>query len=285
MSPDSASTGAWSRAASYRPATRCVLPGPVVPQQTPRRPVSLACPAAASAAPSSCRTPIHSILLRRTASPSGLRESPIRPKICRTPISSSTPTRTSATIAMCHSFVAAQHVSKTKRRPRRTLVICCWFLLADNEPITGYVGLITDVLTGAPAARWIGLIVHGDGGHASQRQRAPRIAARRPRGLYRQREGRRRHHAPSVPQRRADGGGALRHEGRSGASRRDDLRGGWRPPFDLFPARALARGFAAAHDRPSAYCRFHLRPVRALAGPRRLLHHRHGDEFGRAARA
>ena len=39
-----------------------MLPGPVVPAQTASLPVNLACPAAASAAPSSCRTPIHSIL-------------------------------------------------------------------------------------------------------------------------------------------------------------------------------------------------------------------------------
>src|SRR5262249_5660428 len=124
MSPERARTGAWSRAASYRPATRCVLPGPVVPAQTPRRPVNLACPAAASAAPSSCRTPIHSILLRRTASPSGLRESPIRPKICRTPICSSAPTRTSATISViCHSIAARTALSKEidPARNRRVL--------------------------------------------------------------------------------------------------------------------------------------------------------------------
>jgi hypothetical protein len=42
----------------------------------------LACPAAASAAPSSRRTPIHSIEERRTASASGLSESPISAKIC-----------------------------------------------------------------------------------------------------------------------------------------------------------------------------------------------------------
>src|ERR1700682_177634 len=55
---------------------------------------------------------------------------------------------------------------------------------------------------------------------------------------------------------------------------------GGRP--SIYFLRARSRGFAAAHDRPSAYCRFHLRPVWALAGSRRLLHHRHGDEFGRA---
>src|ERR1700692_3454324 len=52
----------------------------------------------------------------------------------------------------------------------------------------------------------------------------------------------------------------------------------------IYFLRALARGFAAAHDRPSAHCRFDLRPVRPLAGPRRFFHHRHGDEFRRAAR-
>src|SRR5262249_38213349 len=47
-------------------------------------------------------------LLWRTASPSGLSESPIRPKICLTPISSSTATKVSATICdICHSFAAA----------------------------------------------------------------------------------------------------------------------------------------------------------------------------------
>src|SRR5262249_38215941 len=95
----------------------------VVPAQTPRRPVSLACPAAASAAPSSCRTPIHSILLRRTASPSGFRESPIKPKICRTPICSSTLTRTSATIsAIGYSFATASTAlpaALRKKRPPR----------------------------------------------------------------------------------------------------------------------------------------------------------------------
>ena len=57
-------------------------------RRPPSRPVSLAWPAAASAAPSSWRTPIHSMSLRRTASASGLSESPINPKICLTPICS-----------------------------------------------------------------------------------------------------------------------------------------------------------------------------------------------------
>jgi hypothetical protein len=63
MSPDSANTGAWSRLASQSPATRCVLPGRVVPAHTASVPVSLAWPAAANAAPSSCLTPTHSNLL------------------------------------------------------------------------------------------------------------------------------------------------------------------------------------------------------------------------------
>ena len=64
-------------------------------------------------------------------------------------------------------------------------------------------------------------------------------------------------------------------------ARRDDIRGRWRPPRDLFPARALARGSAAAHDRPPAHRRFHLRHVRPLARSRRVLRHRHGDEARR----
>src|ERR1700736_4061822 len=95
---------AWSRLASWRPATRWLLPGPVVPAHTDSRPVSLACPAAASAAPSSCRTPTHSISPCRTASASGLSESPINPKRCLTPICSSTPTRSSETVCdICRS--------------------------------------------------------------------------------------------------------------------------------------------------------------------------------------
>jgi hypothetical protein len=52
----------------------------------------------ASAAPSAWRTPIHSMRLRRIASASGFKESPINPNMCLTPTCSSTPTRISATV-------------------------------------------------------------------------------------------------------------------------------------------------------------------------------------------
>jgi hypothetical protein len=70
------------------------------------RAVSFACPAAASAAPSSWRTPIHSMLLLRTASARGLSESPINPNICFTPTCSSTRTKTSATVCDILYFLA-----------------------------------------------------------------------------------------------------------------------------------------------------------------------------------
>ena len=60
--------------------------------------MSFAWPAAASAAPSSWRTPIHSILLWRTTSPIGLSESAMRPKMCLTPIFSSASTKIAATV-------------------------------------------------------------------------------------------------------------------------------------------------------------------------------------------
>src|ERR1700756_4404370 len=63
------------------------------------RSLSFAWPAAASAAPSSWRTPIHSILLWRTASAIGLSESPMRPNMCLTPIFSSTSTKVAATVS------------------------------------------------------------------------------------------------------------------------------------------------------------------------------------------
>src|SRR5271170_1119436 len=77
---------------------QALLIGPGDPQHTPSRPVSFAWPAAASAAPSSCRTPIHSILLWRTASPIGFSESAMRPNICLTPIVSSASTKVPATV-------------------------------------------------------------------------------------------------------------------------------------------------------------------------------------------
>ena len=67
-------------------------------------------------------------------------------------------------------------------------------------------------------------------------------------------------------------------------ARGDDLRGRRRPPLDLFLARPLARGSAAAHDRPSPHRRFHLWHVRPLAGSRFIVCHRHGDE-GRRIKA
>ena len=61
------------------------------------------------------------------------------------------------------------------------------------------------------------------------------------------------------------------------------LRGGRRPPLDLFPAAAHARRPAAAHGRASQDRRSDLRHVRPLARSRRLLRHRHGDEARRVA--
>ena len=53
-----------------------------------------------------------------------------------------------------------------------------------------------------------------------------------------------------VPHRGADGGGDLRHEGRSGQPRHHELRGGRRPPLDLFPAaRRPATTCSAAWTR------------------------------------
>ena len=68
---------------------------------------------------------------------------------------------------------------------------------------------------------------------------------------------------------------------------RDDphLRGGRCTPFDLFPAPAQPRRPAAAHGGPSQDRRSHLRDVRPLARPRRVLRDRHGDEARRAAGA
>src|SRR5260370_41925273 len=56
----------------------------------------------------------------RTASASGLSESPIRAKICLTPMCSSTPTKDSATVwAMYSSYVAPWSLSlvMVRRRP------------------------------------------------------------------------------------------------------------------------------------------------------------------------
>ena len=64
-----------------------------------------------------------------------------------------------------------------------------------------------------------------------------------------------------------------------------DLRGGRRPPLDLFPAAQDPRRPAAAHGRPPHDRRLHLRHVRPLARSRRLVRHRHGDEARRAAQA
>ena len=63
----------------------------------------------------------------------------------------------------------------------------------------------------------------------------------------------------------ADGRGDLRHEGRSGQSRHHDLRGGRRPPLDLFPASR----------RPATTCRS------ASDGHRRIADFTYGM-FGRS---
>ena len=88
-----------------------------------------------------------------------------------------------------------------------------------------------------------------------------------------------------VPQCGSDRRRHLRPEGRSGQPRHDDLRGGRRAALDLFPAREDARRSAAPHGRPSQDRRLHLRHVRPLARPRRVVRHRHGDEARCADRA
>ena len=75
-----ASTGAPVRCASYRPWIRWVFPGPQLPAQTARRPVSCASAAAANAPASSLRTCTQSMpSARRIASTTGLRLSPTTP--------------------------------------------------------------------------------------------------------------------------------------------------------------------------------------------------------------
>ena len=85
---------------------------------------------------------------------------------------------------------------------------------------------------------------------AVHRQGIPRKPARRPRGLYLRRAGRRRHHASGVPQCRAHDRAALRRAARPQAEGRADLpdrhrRGHLHP--QVLPRRAFARG----PDRPA----------------------------------
>src|SRR5699024_8038315 len=76
-----ASTGAPSRCASNRPWIRCVLPGPQEPAHTASFPVSRASAPAAKAPASSLRTCTHSMpSVVRTASTTGLSESPTTPE-------------------------------------------------------------------------------------------------------------------------------------------------------------------------------------------------------------
>ncbi len=99
--PQMASTGAPDFLASYRPLSRWMEPGPTVPMQTPRRPVSWACAPAANAPTSSCRTPTQSIRSsRRMASVTGLSASPTTPHTWVTPCSASDSINSSATVVM-----------------------------------------------------------------------------------------------------------------------------------------------------------------------------------------
>ena len=75
-----ASTGRRERLASYSPLMRWRLPGPHEPAHAVSRPVTSASPAAAKAAASSWRTWTQSMPgVRRTASTTGLSESPTMP--------------------------------------------------------------------------------------------------------------------------------------------------------------------------------------------------------------
>ncbi len=97
--PQIASTGACDFFASYRPLSRWIAPGPTVPMQTPRRPVSWACALTANAAASSWRTPIHSMRSSvRIASVTGFSASPTTPQTWVTPWSASAATMDSATV-------------------------------------------------------------------------------------------------------------------------------------------------------------------------------------------
>src|SRR6478672_85820 len=84
-------------------------PGPTVPMQTARSPVSWACALAANAATSSWRTPIHSRRSsRRIASVTGLRASPTTPQTDLTPWLARASTMTSATVLMDRSAPGAR---------------------------------------------------------------------------------------------------------------------------------------------------------------------------------
>src|ERR1700733_5404022 len=82
------------------------------------------------------------MLLRRTASASGLSESPISPKMCLTPICSSTSTRTSATGLRHLQFLPFGHPARKlselfgtrgKWEPHRETAVCTALLVGDDD--------------------------------------------------------------------------------------------------------------------------------------------------------
>ena len=79
MCDATASSFAPLRCASNRPWTKWVLPGPQDAPQTASSSAARESAPAANAAASSLRTCTHSMSLWRTASDSGLSESPTRP--------------------------------------------------------------------------------------------------------------------------------------------------------------------------------------------------------------
>src|SRR5215471_16499288 len=94
-----ARTGTRLRLASNSPLIRCRLPGPQLPAQTARSPVSAASAAAANPAASSCRTCSQAISpSRRIASVNPFSESPGIPYTRCTPDAFSVATITLATV-------------------------------------------------------------------------------------------------------------------------------------------------------------------------------------------
>src|SRR6185312_9313441 len=98
--PAMASTGMWSRRASYNPVTRCEAPGPEVAMQTPSSPVNLAYADAMKAAISSWRAWMKRIFppARLRAPKTPLMPSPGYPNITRTPHACSRSTKKSLTV-------------------------------------------------------------------------------------------------------------------------------------------------------------------------------------------
>ena len=83
--PVMATIGTESMYASASPVTRFVAPGPEVAMQTPTRPVTIAYPSAAWAAPCSCRTRMWRMLESNSGSYAGRIAPPGIPKTTSAP--------------------------------------------------------------------------------------------------------------------------------------------------------------------------------------------------------